>query len=821
MKKASKLFCLALALLSLLFQQPIGRTFASPAFVHALGPGLVGPDGRQFFVLGANYVGFADRAWRIWEDGLFDPVLIERDFRKARAAGLNTLRIFIREPLPAEIKAGRWEKLDCVIELARRNGLLLIVTLYDYQEDKLDEVAAVAKLVARRYAQESAILAYDLRNEPHFANLATAQYPQGIVPPLLTDVLIKRYGERISRTEVEAWRGTPEGQNLIPRRFTAEQAYILANNYRFYREFLDEAGRWVAARNWEVSTLDYIDSPDSSRWHPLLGVLDDTLSAWLSPQIRAIREVDANHLLTVGYSDVVLAKLSANRVLSFQSVHRYPGSDPKSFRVTLGVLANLRNRFPDQPQVVTEFGYSNASVDTATSALYEMGVFLHLLSVGAAGGMKWMLNDVAGGANARENNFGLYRSDEAPKPIVAALAALSAYLQNRPRPGQFQLLGQDELRYIFSGADVLLVGAREYQDKRVAVQSDRPAVVMFTWDEKGELKIQATENVRLSLDVQALTGGKEIEAQFELYRVAGGSRTKQPFEMEGKRVRFTAEGGQPYLLVFSRREADARIEIVWPHGGLPVREARLANVMAYIFRHGSRQPICASGQVKLWRALNNDLEEEVAIGQRRMVAQGDLRFPAWDFNNIDVVAARDPLNKYYFRVTVDGVQTYSTIWSHGEDARTYFPQPDVPNGVGSTAPEAVDARIEIVWPHDNLPVSEASKVNITVFLFEPGTRRSVAMNWNPVVRLWRALNNEPEEPVAVGEKVIRRGGELYFPAWDFNNIDVSAVRDPLNKYYFRVSVDGLPSRSNIWSHGSDARTYFPQQDTAESGVACP
>ena len=68
----------------------------------------------------------------------------------------------------------------------------------------------------------------------------------------------------------------------------------------------------------------------------------------------------------------------------------------------------------------------------------------------------------------------------------------------------------------------------------------------------------------------------------------------------------------------------------------------------------------------------------MAVGEKRLVTQGSLVYPVRDFNDIDVSEARDPQNKYYFRLEVEGVETYPTIWAHGADARTYFPEADVP-----------------------------------------------------------------------------------------------------------------------------------------------
>ena len=49
---------------------------------------------------------------------------------------------------------------------------------------------------------------------------------------------------------------------------------------------------------------------------------------------------------------------------------------------------------------------------------------------------------------------------------------------------------------------------------------------------------------------------------------------------------------------------------------------------------------------------------------------------------MDVSAARNALNKYYFRALVGNTRTASTIWAHAADARTIFPQPDVIQGGG-------------------------------------------------------------------------------------------------------------------------------------------
>jgi hypothetical protein len=73
----------------------------------------------------------------------------------------------------------------------------------------------------------------------------------------------------------------------------------------------------------------------------------------------------------------------------------------------------------------------------------------------------------------------------------------------------------------------------------------------------------------------------------------------------------------------------------------------------------------------------------------------------------------------------------------------------------------------------------------------------------------RALNNDPGERVARGVLRMENGSIAH---WDFNDINVSAARDPENKLHFWVQVDGLITRSSFWTHGLDARTYLPHPD---------
>ncbi|MBC8077785.1 MAG: cellulase family glycosylhydrolase, partial [Chloroflexales bacterium] len=227
-RRLSLALALLLALLALAPARP-ARAQSPVASPHPNGKQIVWPDGRARFVLGYNYEGPADRAWRMWER--FDAALIDADLARARAGGANTVRAFVQRPLPDEILAGNYAKLDAVIASAARHGLAVLLTLHDYEERDLAQVAAVNARIAARYRGNPTLLAYDLRNEPQFDLVALSIYGDPL-PPLQTDQLIAQYGERITRADIPAYRQTSEGRSLVPPRLTDPQAYIYVNVYR-------------------------------------------------------------------------------------------------------------------------------------------------------------------------------------------------------------------------------------------------------------------------------------------------------------------------------------------------------------------------------------------------------------------------------------------------------------------------------------------------------------------------------------------------------------------------------------------------------------
>lgn len=313
--------------------------------------------------------------------------------------------------------------------------------------------------------------------------------------------------------------------------------------------------------------------------------------------------------------------------------------------------------------------------------------------------------------------------------------------------------------------------------------------------------------------------------------------------------------------VYADPAVDARIEIVWPHDEqgqeAPVGTARLVNVEAFLFERGTLNPAScdfpnrvvlrwsrnlASGRAGVSRLVPaHDLpgEPASAVGQRTTRTVGGRTFPVWVFNDVPTGLPTLPgiaVTTYFF-VEVEGSDARTNVWAHTADVRTFLPEQRPPTmGIGTSAPAVVDALIAIVWPHDEAgnvrPVGAASGVNVGVDLAEhPATGgdfwRSIGPGRKRPVRLLRSLNDGPQEVVQqLTQPVIRtqQGGDgvtYSWPRWEFNDVDVAAARDPTNKYYFAVQVDGVPTHTTIWSHGADARTIFPQPDLpARSGANC-
>ena len=267
-----------------------------------------------------------------------------------------------------------------------------------------------------------------------------------------------------------------------------------------------------------------------------------------------------------------------------------------------------------------------------------------------------------------------------------------------------------------------------------------------------------------------------------------------------------------------------RIAIVWPHDSPGNQTAVAGSSFVNVSVWPPDQVNCRQGPnppVDLFVAKNNDPASSVGIApqvlQRSVTG---VSFPSLEFDNVPANLAADPTTKYTFVSFLDGNPT-NNVWVHAADPRTYLPHPLAPTGYSQPSPKELDTRIQIVWPHDeqgNLAsVDRATRVNIAIDVFAHGTTLSVPPDSNYTVRLWW---NQGNDNLALGPGYLPKtsytvNGQTY-PRWVVNDFPVR----PDQQYHFLAMIGSLgqpgASYPAIWTHGADARTYFPSPQVPPS-----
>jgi hypothetical protein len=515
---------------------------------HPNGKQLARPDGRTLFVFGYNYEGPFDRAWEMWQR--FDADLIANDLARARGGGANTVRIFVQQPLPAEIMAGDFRKLDTVVDLAARQGLLVLLTLADYDSRDLVAVAEVNRRIAEQYRANPNILAYDLRNEPQFLTLASATYPPGVVPPMQRTDLIGIYGERVARSTIASYRSSPDGR-VLPAWWTDEQVYAYANNLAFFRAFLADAERWTGAASGRA-IVDFPNTPEAQAWAPFWGGLDQTLAAWIESQRGAIRASDSNRMITIGWSNPLLARLPANgALLEFISLHRFPQPRQAAVNQVMDLADGLRRAFPGRPVLLEEIGFATSEIDPDGAAVLEMALALRAYSEGYAGYLKWMLTDLPPVGNPREDSFGVLRIDASPKPLYHTFGAFGTYLANTAAaPGGNVLFWDraDGMHYTYATRDAhYLTGPEEYAPG-VGIRIAGLGQVLLR--KRGDVFLLSTQPGEVTLNLRQLmppwTSGATVEQR------AGESWAPVAASLRGEELKFAIQPATAYRVRLGR-----------------------------------------------------------------------------------------------------------------------------------------------------------------------------------------------------------------------------------------------------------------------------
>ncbi|MBN1221201.1 MAG: LysM peptidoglycan-binding domain-containing protein [Anaerolineae bacterium] len=571
-------------------------------------PHLVGPDGNSFFILGVNYEGYFDRAWQMWEPDKFDLALIEKDFRKARQAGFNSLRLFVQSSLEKEIAAGNFDRLDWVLELAQRQKLAVLLALNDDHSANLTRNGDINAAIAAHYRGHPAVLGFDLENEPKLYHLLVAQYAAEHPAPLQSTVLIDHYGERVDRAGVEQMRQ----ERRIPSALDDQMAYYYANGLQFFLDFNDAYNEWYRQTGQMVT--DYISSPDATHWQTYIEVMNETVAAWIAPQLAPLRAADPAALVTVGWDWLLFAALAANQTLDFHQFHLYGTRSLGGLRALLTIMDSLQRRFPHIPLVVGEFGYSNATssnpsrsqlVSQTATALYEGAMLAYLRANGFAGGMKWMLNDATGIDNPFEANLGVYAPGDQPKVVAQVIQNYANLWSHITETGDFTL-GEDpiaELNYRHSLPGVSVIGGGRHQDLLLDWQASEGTHLYLAWADN--ITIKALAGGQISLNPPELIPAWAEHASI-LHRLDQGQRVRLAVFPAGERVVWTIQPNQTYVITRGapKPQLPPAGEIPEPGPGehviiLPDTQAHLDAARAYLnaFRPDvSFQPDEAAGR---------------------------------------------------------------------------------------------------------------------------------------------------------------------------------------------------------------------------------
>ena len=519
-------------------------TPAPKGFIHLSPDGkhLVLPDNRRFFMSGCNYVGPFDRCGgRLWRDDYFDAAILEEDFRKAQQAGLNSMRYWV-SGIDRDIKNGDLRKVDAIRECAWKYGVYLLLDLPGTSYASVEEMTASHRAIAGAFKDEPMIIGYDLRNEPYLGTVAGIRYPAESKPAILTTDFVARHGDLVSAKLVrDTVEQRPEWLHL-PRAVRGSEAENATAAILLWSQYARQ-------HHIESATVKGLTNrlPTDERYNDVVAAADQSFGLWARLQIEAIRAVDTNHLITIGY-DTAFTGLPSNRQLDFVSQHVY--ARPHSLAdvmENLTTLDRLATVWPDKPITFGEFGYSTGVpmaggyLDRYTASVGEMMHYLYAFTKNYDGVKKWMLNDwpfkimqhygdwnKGDVTRTYEERFGLYYYDGTatgrPKPIAHALRFFGEHIAGRAPSGSLEVLPAPlsiGAGYVYKNQQALFIGNTSYTTDQLAFTAARPANVMLRWADDG-LRIMASADTHVQIKPTAFGRyGKEVTGRHGALRVEG------------------------------------------------------------------------------------------------------------------------------------------------------------------------------------------------------------------------------------------------------------------------------------------------------------
>ena len=403
-------------------------------------------------------------------------------------AGINMIRIYGMENRFLSQQGAALLK-NC----SRKYGVYFLPVITDHPDhgDKAS-IQEHARQVARLFQGEPMLLGYDLVNEPYFWELGKFKAETG-----------KTLWE-LNPQPPYGWKAYEEAVGLDLKGFT----------------FPGVHGKFA-----------YPSDPQQRQTFDSINHIYGTVIAW---HRDAIREVDAEAPLTIGYN-TVWGCMAANEPLDFVANHFY--EPPENFAAVLRnltTLDRLQAVWPDRPVCAGEFGYSNGDcvagklLDVHTTAVGELLHYLYALAHGCAGMSKWSLNDISRwndwrqvtwiprekrAEHLQQARFGLFYDDGTPegraKPLVPALRLLRDYIDAGGATGEIKVLPAKSpigAGYVYRSPNALFVGGSNYHTDALCCDADVSVNVMLWWDDQ-QLRILTTADAVVSLRPEAFVAG--------------------------------------------------------------------------------------------------------------------------------------------------------------------------------------------------------------------------------------------------------------------------------------------------------------------------
>lgn len=249
------------------------------------------------------------------------------------------------------------------------------------------------------------------------------------------------------------------------------------------------------------------------------------------------------------------------------------------------------------------------------------------------------------------------------------------------------------------------------------------------------------------------------------------------------------------------RQVEARIGILWPHGGATPAQATFANLTATLIREDGASPACGwEPTVTLWAAIGDAPAQPVAVGERRLMTESGVTFPVYDFNDVDVRVVHEERLPIHFSVRVDGVQTSQNVWTHAASGQ-YRPtvRPEL-EGMVARHDGALDARI---WVEQTTQGPQ-----IYAMLLRAGTMLGIAQSAGAAVPQLRwSLDNGVTEPeLIVGQPETRQEDGFVFTVWRFPGLNPDGLLRSASQARFWVEIPNATVNSSVLAWGQDIRT---------------